>query len=897
MKNNTLYVFKNIFCLILLCIALNDVFAQGNFRECDRLRRKDENYALGDGQKFSWCDFEKPTAYTSCMCQEGKKEDAFIADRKAAGEKLNNQLREIRDLRRLAEQKNNDGQYKEALDIIQNQVKPKISAFNPNILSGDNQKFHTAKKDEIKYADMTLKSIEMNMERKEPTTIKLSAPNKDKNYQSSSFNTNTPPVDEYEQKKRDWEQTQNDQWRKIEQQHRQNMEKAKRLEYHNKRNADVIANQIGGLFQNNININTINYASNPHDVIKKLNDIKYQTKQKKANIEQSFMTSLQLLQMNTPTTKQEANSNLTGLAVTTAAHTIAIAEAQKKQKEAEQLAKKQMDEFRDDLNNTYANAINSSLDQAVYSIDEKTENTAINQYFYLKCVKDKMNREFSYYDADWANPSTSCNEYEVPFTNSKSNYNNKNLDIAERKMLLYIKYNYEPFKNISMAYVNQEIKENPKNANSYLLRAKYSTDIITEYADIIYAQSLSNLSSNEQQNANKVSDKFSKLFYEAIKSEDINFLKRSLNLSLYPANENEWGTPIANAVRLNKKEAFRLLINANEKLDEETKKNLMLDAAKHDALDVLKTLQNYQVDFKSTSYKDVSPLEKAFYNNSKNVFAYLLKNGENHEKIKNKLQKKEAFDAKKAELLLYASLVNNDINLLENSFSTYQLPLKYYQQAVLENINHSGVKPIDKILKTLNTKDFIDSYGKSALHYAAINDDVEMFYMLIDNGFSTTLKDNYAKTPIDYVVESQKSSKEIVTDLRFSNIDLSLGNSNIPFLHNTFFADRNNFDNYLKSGQKSINQTGLYGWTLLHYAAREGDVKYVKILLEKGADKNIKDQWGRTPYHIANERKKSHIHTSNNVKNEDYKEVRKLLKEPLKVRLNELKPIDILKIF
>ena len=41
------------------------------------------------------------------------------------------------------------------------------------------------------------------------------------------------------------------------------------------------------------------------------------------------------------------------------------------------------------------------------------------------------------------------------------------------------------------------------------------------------------------------------------------------------------------------------------------------------------------------------------------------------------------------------------------------------------------------------------------------------------------------------------------------------------------------------------------GNTLLHIAAKRNNVDDVKLLLEKGADRNHKNRMGRTPLHLA----------------------------------------------
>ena len=39
--------------------------------------------------------------------------------------------------------------------------------------------------------------------------------------------------------------------------------------------------------------------------------------------------------------------------------------------------------------------------------------------------------------------------------------------------------------------------------------------------------------------------------------------------------------------------------------------------------------------------------------------------------------------------------------------------------------------------------------------------------------------------------------------------------------------------------------------TPLHFAATNGHVSMVKLLVERGADVNVKSQWGQTPLHYA----------------------------------------------
>jgi len=54
----------------------------------------------------------------------------------------------------------------------------------------------------------------------------------------------------------------------------------------------------------------------------------------------------------------------------------------------------------------------------------------------------------------------------------------------------------------------------------------------------------------------------------------------------------------------------------------------------------------------------------------------------------------------------------------------------------------------------------------------------------------------------------------------------------------------------LKKGS-DINLIDEFGWTPLHYAAENGQVEIVKLLIEKGSDINLQDKYGRTLFQFA----------------------------------------------
>lgn len=89
--------------------------------------------------------------------------------------------------------------------------------------------------------------------------------------------------------------------------------------------------------------------------------------------------------------------------------------------------------------------------------------------------------------------------------------------------------------------------------------------------------------------------------------------------------------------------------------------------------------------------------------------------------------------------------------------------------------------------------------------------------------------------------------------------------SNGGLLHNLAFVPSSPNSQYLvQNCGINPNQIGPHGWTPLHFAARENNIDLAKLLLNAGADEDIKDEWGRRPQRVARER--------------DFEEMKKLLK-------------------
>lgn len=77
--------------------------------------------------------------------------------------------------------------------------------------------------------------------------------------------------------------------------------------------------------------------------------------------------------------------------------------------------------------------------------------------------------------------------------------------------------------------------------------------------------------------------------------------------------------------------------------------------------------------------------------------------------------------------------------------------------------------------------------------------------------------------------------------LFLTSYDIAIRDSDIPKLKKV-----------MESEDFNINSTRWSGWSLLHRAAELGNIEICQILLDAGADINIRSTWGwHTPLHLA----------------------------------------------
>lgn len=181
--------------------------------------------------------------------------------------------------------------------------------------------------------------------------------------------------------------------------------------------------------------------------------------------------------------------------------------------------------------------------------------------------------------------------------------------------------------------------------------------------------------------------------------------------------------------------------------------------------------------------------------------------------------------------------------------STPSFPAGSLIQAVTDN----DAAKVQAILADKNyTIDEVNAQGETPLLVATHQNFVAIAKMLIDAGADINLQDHISDSPylyagaqgkteiLAYMLEKQVPDQQKVN--RFG------GNALIPA------AEKGHLENVkllLKDGRAAIDHQNNYGYTALieAVALRDGSEIYqqiVKVLLEGGADKTLKDNTGRT---------------------------------------------------
>ncbi|MCJ1244429.1 hypothetical protein MMC30_001627 [Trapelia coarctata] len=173
----------------------------------------------------------------------------------------------------------------------------------------------------------------------------------------------------------------------------------------------------------------------------------------------------------------------------------------------------------------------------------------------------------------------------------------------------------------------------------------------------------------------------------------------------------------------------------------------------------------------------------------------------------------------------------------------------FHGNPVLVNPSHGTVD--------FNTR---DSRGRTFLHRAVIEKDTDDLEFLLSNGHPVDLQDNYGYHPLHYAAK-EGDSNIIEVLLKWGANPNATGFEGRTPLHLVLHSDQA-LKALLKappavSAQDNLGETALHLAIVAHFGNGGRDCRVIEELIRSGADVNIQNTSGTSPFHLVATRKPS----------------------------------------
>ncbi|MCF4100369.1 ankyrin repeat domain-containing protein [Gillisia sp. M10.2A] len=163
--------------------------------------------------------------------------------------------------------------------------------------------------------------------------------------------------------------------------------------------------------------------------------------------------------------------------------------------------------------------------------------------------------------------------------------------------------------------------------------------------------------------------------------------------------------------------------------------------------------------------------------------------------------------------------------------------------------------------------------GRTYLFWAAYGNDVKTMKKLLDKGSKLDVKDTHGNTPLTFAASTGQTNKEIYEIFEeYGTIiseDTNEDGANALLLIAPYLKDASELDYFLSKGIK-LNSTDNAGNGIFNYVARNGNIKLLQQLIEKGVNYKQPNNEGGNAFLFAAQGSRGH---SNSI------EVYKFLKE------------------
>jgi ankyrin repeat protein len=172
---------------------------------------------------------------------------------------------------------------------------------------------------------------------------------------------------------------------------------------------------------------------------------------------------------------------------------------------------------------------------------------------------------------------------------------------------------------------------------------------------------------------------------------------------------------------------------------------------------------------------------------------------------------------------------------------------KIYWAARAGRLDH-----IQRLLELGASIDGTDKNGNGVLHAAAQANHPQVIELLVQHKASANRANRNGSTPMHSV--NGRESVEVLLKLGADIEAKETITRRTPLLSAAMNSSKEAFIALVKA-EAEVNAQDNHGWTALHYLIkyyrRDEMVELVQLLVDAGADRTIRDQWGKTPYQTA----------------------------------------------
>ena len=210
----------------------------------------------------------------------------------------------------------------------------------------------------------------------------------------------------------------------------------------------------------------------------------------------------------------------------------------------------------------------------------------------------------------------------------------------------------------------------------------------------------------------------------------------------------------------------------------------------------------------------------------------------------------EVWNFKKAEdlTLLHKACVLDKFNVVKTIINQTKKRLHL--------IPEGSISDEEKAKNETIFKDFINAKTEgdnlTALHYASFRGNIKIIKLLIENYAEINALSSHGVNMIHKAAQGNKPSAIVYFNKKY-NMDLKdVEENHMNALHLATISGMDNSVIFLLSLGLNPNLKDQYGYTALHYAVKHNQIRIIKKLLQKGADKYLKEaKTNKTPVMMA----------------------------------------------